>query len=66
MHRHVIEPTDAVTHTSIRHGDEPHLTAVPPTACAIYFGASYHADYATLLAAPGGHARRRRRDRRAT
>jgi CelD/BcsL family acetyltransferase involved in cellulose biosynthesis len=26
---------------------------VAPTACAIYFGASYHADYATLLAAPG-------------
>jgi CelD/BcsL family acetyltransferase involved in cellulose biosynthesis len=25
---------------------------VAATACAIYFGASYHADYATLLAAP--------------
>jgi CelD/BcsL family acetyltransferase involved in cellulose biosynthesis len=52
MHRHVVEPYDATTHTKIRHGHDSTLTAVPETACAIYFGASYHADYATLLAAP--------------
>ena len=28
------------------------LTPVPPTATAVFFGASYHADYATILAAP--------------
>jgi CelD/BcsL family acetyltransferase involved in cellulose biosynthesis len=28
------------------------LTAVAPTAKAVFFGASYHADYATLLARP--------------
>ena len=52
MHRHVVEASDATTHTKIRHGHEANLTPVAPTACAIYFGASYHADYATLLAAP--------------
>jgi hypothetical protein len=52
MHRHVVEPTDAETHTTIRHADDLPLTDVPPDACAIYFGASYHADYATLLAHP--------------
>ena len=52
MHRHVVEPSDAATHTTIRHGHEANLTPVAPTACAIYFGASYHADYATILAAP--------------
>ena len=52
MHRHVVEASDAATHTTIRHGHESNLTSVPPTACAIYFGASYHADYATILAAP--------------
>ena len=52
MHRHVVEPSDAVTHTRIRHGHEANLTPVAPTACAIYFGASYHADYATILASP--------------
>jgi CelD/BcsL family acetyltransferase involved in cellulose biosynthesis len=52
MHRHVVEPTDADTHTTIRHADDLPLTEVPPDACAIYFGASYHADYATLLAHP--------------
>ena len=36
----------------MRHGDDVGLTPVPPTATAIFFGASYHADYATLLAAP--------------
>ena len=31
---------------------DPDLTPVAPTAKAIFFGASYHADYATILAAP--------------
>jgi len=52
MHRHVVEPSDAETRTTIRHVDGPPLTPVEPTACAVYFGASYHADYATLLAHP--------------
>ena len=51
MHRHEVEPTDAATHTSMRHGHPPVLTPVEPTAKAVFFGASYHADYATLLAA---------------
>ncbi len=52
MHRHVVEPSDAETHTTIRHADALPLTPVEPSACAVYFGASYHADYATLLAHP--------------
>jgi len=52
MHRHVVEPSDAQTHTTIRHADDLPLTTVSPDACAVYFGASYHADYATLLAHP--------------
>ena len=52
MHRHEVEPTDAVTHTTMRHGADLRLTAVPPTAKAILFGASYHADYATILTGP--------------
>jgi CelD/BcsL family acetyltransferase involved in cellulose biosynthesis len=52
MHRHVVEPTDAATHTTIRHTDGRPLTEVDPQACAIYFGASYHADYATILTHP--------------
>jgi CelD/BcsL family acetyltransferase involved in cellulose biosynthesis len=52
MHRHVVEPSDAQTHTTIRHADSRPLTPVEPTACAVYFGASYHADCATLLAHP--------------
>ncbi len=52
MHRHAVEARDAETHTSIRHGTALDLTPVPPTAKAVYFGASYHADYATILAAP--------------
>ena len=45
----------------MRHGAELDLTPVPPTATAVFFGASYHADYATILAAPGGPAGRRGR-----
>jgi CelD/BcsL family acetyltransferase involved in cellulose biosynthesis len=52
MHRHEVEPTDASTQTTMRHGGGRALTPVPPTAKAIFFGASYHADYATILAAP--------------
>ena len=50
MHRHEVEPGDALTHTQMRHGADVELTPVPPTATAIFLGASYHADYATVLA----------------
>ena len=53
MHRHEVEASDAERHTTLRHGHVHELTPVPPTATAIFFGASYHADYATILAAPG-------------
>jgi CelD/BcsL family acetyltransferase involved in cellulose biosynthesis len=52
MHRHEVEDADAVTHTTLRHASGADLTPVEPTATAVFFGASYHADYATLLAAP--------------
>ena len=52
MHRHEVEPSDRYTHTTIRHGADIELTPVPPTAKAIFFGASYHADYATILSDP--------------
>ena len=53
MHRHEVEPQDALTHTTMRHGADIEMTDVPATATAVFFGASYHADYATILAAPG-------------
>ena len=52
MHRHEVEPEDALTHTTMRHGADVELTPVPPSATAVFFGAAYHADYATILAAP--------------
>jgi CelD/BcsL family acetyltransferase involved in cellulose biosynthesis len=52
MHRHEVEPGDELTQTKLRHGADRTLTPVPPSATAIFFGASYHADYATILAAP--------------
>jgi CelD/BcsL family acetyltransferase involved in cellulose biosynthesis len=52
MHRHEVEPGDLAAHTALRCETAPHLAAVPATATAIFFGASYHADYATVLAAP--------------
>jgi CelD/BcsL family acetyltransferase involved in cellulose biosynthesis len=52
MHRHEVEPGDDLVHTTLRHGTATDLTPVPPTATAIFFGASYHADYATMFAAP--------------
>ena len=52
MHRHEVEPSDALTHTKMRQGADVDLTPVAPSAKAIFFGASYHADYATILADP--------------
>ena len=52
MHRHEVEPTDADQATKIRHGDRRDLTPVASSAKAVFFGASYHGDYATVLAAP--------------
>jgi CelD/BcsL family acetyltransferase involved in cellulose biosynthesis len=52
MHRHEVEPTDPLTRSTMRHGGPTTLTPVPPTAKAIFFGATYHADYATVLAPP--------------
>ena len=52
MHRHEVETRDALTRTTIRPGAGLELTPVEPTAKAIFFGASYHADYATVLADP--------------
>jgi CelD/BcsL family acetyltransferase involved in cellulose biosynthesis len=52
MHRHEVEPDDAIRRTRLRGDPHTPLTAVAPTAKAVFFGASYHADYATLLARP--------------
>jgi CelD/BcsL family acetyltransferase involved in cellulose biosynthesis len=52
MHRHEVEPGDELIHTTMRHGRTLKLTPVEPSATAVFFGASYHADYATILAAP--------------
>lgn len=52
MHRHEVEPDDVALRTKMRHGTEHELTPVAPEAKAVFFGASYHADYATLLCAP--------------
>ena len=52
MHRHEVEPDDVELRTKIRGADGPTLTPVSPDAKALFFGASYHADYATILAAP--------------
>ncbi|MEO6350141.1 MAG: GNAT family N-acetyltransferase [Candidatus Limnocylindrales bacterium] len=51
MHRHEVEPQDLPTHTTVRE-HSPTCRNVPGEAKAIMFGASYHADYATLLADP--------------
>jgi len=52
MHRHEVEPDDVELRTMMRHAEGPPLTPVSPDAKAVFFGASYHADYATLLCAP--------------
>jgi hypothetical protein len=52
MHRHEVEPSDFENRSTLRerdHGAE--CRTVPPDAKAIFFGASYHADYATILGA---------------
>jgi CelD/BcsL family acetyltransferase involved in cellulose biosynthesis len=51
MHRHEVEPTDDAGHTRMRASAEVEMTPVPASATAIFFGASYHADYATVLTA---------------
>jgi CelD/BcsL family acetyltransferase involved in cellulose biosynthesis len=52
MHRHELEPGDLAAKTTIRHQVGAALRLVPESATAVFFGASYHADYATVLAAP--------------
>jgi CelD/BcsL family acetyltransferase involved in cellulose biosynthesis len=52
MHRHEVETRDALTRTTLRPGAGLELTPVEPTAKAVFFGASYHSDYATVLADP--------------
>jgi CelD/BcsL family acetyltransferase involved in cellulose biosynthesis len=53
MHRHEVEPDDAILRTRMRGaGHGAPLTPVAPDRKAIFFGASYHADYATVLARP--------------
>jgi CelD/BcsL family acetyltransferase involved in cellulose biosynthesis len=52
MHRHEVEPTDPLTQSTMRHGGRATLTPVAPSAKAVFFGATYHADYATILTAP--------------
>jgi len=52
MHRHEVEATDLVTHTRMRSDSDEPLTPVAPHAKAVFFGASYHADYATVLTEP--------------
>ena len=52
MHRHELEPGDVAARTILRHQAGAALRPVPESATAVFFGASYHADYATVLAAP--------------
>ena len=51
MHRHEVEPDDVECRTSVR-PHEPTGTKVAGEAKAVFFGASYHADYASVLADP--------------
>jgi len=51
MHRHVVEPDDAATHTALRNRHAAG-TDLRPDAKAVFMAASYHADYATILADP--------------
>ena len=53
MHRHMTQPEDEATATVLRRGNaRAGGTSVAPNAKAVFFGASYHADYATVLADP--------------
>ncbi len=49
MHRHEVEPDDMPTATVVRE-HSPICQPVPGEASAVMFGASYHADYSTILA----------------
>jgi CelD/BcsL family acetyltransferase involved in cellulose biosynthesis len=51
MHRHVVEPGDAEAATALRRRHQAG-TDLRPDAKAVFMAASYHADYATFLAAP--------------
>jgi hypothetical protein len=55
MHRHEVEPGDEDTATILRRRTQSG-TSVRPDAKAVFWAASYHADYATLLCAPGDMA----------
>jgi hypothetical protein len=52
MHRHEVEPDDAILRTAIRHEPRTAQRPLPDRAKAVFFAASYHADYATLLCDP--------------
>ena len=52
MHRHEVEPDDALFRTAIRHARHGAATTLPDRAKAVFFAASYHADYATILCDP--------------
>ena len=52
MRRHEVEPSDLARATALRHTPDVETTQVAGTATALFFGASYHADYATILCAP--------------
>ena len=52
MHRHELEPGDVAAKTALRHQAEATPRPVPDSATTVFFGASYHADYATILTAP--------------
>ncbi len=52
MHRHELEAGDFAARTTLRHQPGRDLAPVPDSATAVFFGASYHADYATVLCAP--------------
>lgn len=51
MHRHEVEPGDAASATALRRRHAAG-TDLRPDAKAVFMAASYHADYATILAAP--------------
>lgn len=51
MHRHYVEPQDESTRTILR-GHSRAVTGVDAECKTIFFAASYHADYATLLCPP--------------
>jgi CelD/BcsL family acetyltransferase involved in cellulose biosynthesis len=52
MHRHEVEAGDASSATNLRHASGLGGTRIAGSAKAIFFGASYHADYATVLCDP--------------